>query len=400
MTKRAEIREKFINAVVALGQDTVTTDEIKAICAKQKIAHPYWFTNDDENRVKRGVYKVPGNTSVSQPVSQTIDYNAQVIPMKKNVEQSDNKIKNVQTDLETTNMVPSVYKNYVPFGNFDDVYSIVQSMRFFPVFVSGHSGNGKTMSIEQACAKAKRKFVCVSMTPETDESDLLGNYVLIDGNMEWRDGPVTTAARQGAVLCIDEIDYGAQNLSSLQRVLEGKPFMLKKKGELIAPAPGFTVFATANTKGKGSDDGRYMFTNVLNEAFLERFRTTMEQEFPPVKTERKIIEKELTSVGRADNDFAEKLVTWADVIRKTFMDGGCDEVISTRRLVHIVETYGIFGDKMKAITLCLNRFDDDTKASFIDLYTKVDGGATAEQILAPVVEPEPEVKTEGEDIPF
>ena len=268
-------------------------------------------------------------------------------------------------------------------------------------FVSGHSGNGKTMSIEQACAKAKRKFVCISMTPETDESDLLGNYVLIDGNMEWRDGPVTTAARQGAVLCIDEIDYGAQNLSSLQRVLEGKPFMLKKKGELITPAPGFTVFATANTKGKGSDDGRYMFTNVLNEAFLERFRTTMEQEFPPVKTERKIIEKELASAGRPDDEFAEKLVTWADVIRKTFADGGCDEVISTRRLVHIVETYGIFGDKIKAITLCLNRFDEDTKASFIDLYTKVDAGASAEQILAP--QPDPviaeAVKTD-EDVPF
>jgi MoxR-like ATPase len=258
------------------------------------------------------------------------------------------------------------------------------------------------MSIEQACAKAKRKFVCISMTPETDESDLLGNYVLINGNMEWRDGPVTIAARQGAVLCIDEIDYGAQNLSSLQRVLEGKPFMLKKKGELITPAAGFTVFATANTKGKGSDDGRYMFTNVLNEAFLERFRTTMEQEFPPVRTERKIIEKELTSVGRADDDFAEKLVTWADVIRKTFADGGCDEVISTRRLVHIVETFGIFGDKMKAIGLCLNRFDDDTKASFLDLYTKVDAGASVEQLLTPEPEPQVEVASDDgeEEVPF
>jgi MoxR-like ATPase len=304
------------------------------------------------------------------------------------------------TDLDETNLVPAQYKNYVPFGNYEDVLSIVMSNRFFPVFISGHSGNGKTMSIEQACAKAKRKFVCVSMTPETDESDLLGNYVLIDGNMEWRDGPVTTAARQGAVLCIDEIDYGAQNLSSLQRVLEGKPFMLKKKGELITPALGFTVFATANTKGKGSDDGRYMFTNVLNEAFLERFRTTMEQDFPPAKTERKIIEKELASVGRADDDFAEKLVTWADVIRKTFTDGGCDEVISTRRLVHIVETYGIFGDKMKAINLCLNRFDDDTKMSFLDLYTKVDSGASAEEILAPKVEPEVKEEVGSDDIPY
>jgi hypothetical protein len=399
MTKRAEIREKFINAIVALGKPTITTDEIKSICGDIDIAHPYWFTNDDENRVKRGVYKVPNSSMISQP--QTISLQAQVIPMAKSVEKSEHKIQNIQTDLDTTDLIPKSYKNYVPFGNFDDVYSIVQSMRFFPVFVSGHSGNGKTMSIEQACAKAKRKFVCISMTPETDESDLLGNYVLIDGNMEWRDGPVTTAARQGAVLCIDEIDYGAQNLSSLQRVLEGKPFMLKKKGELISPAPGFTVFATANTKGKGSDDGRYMFTNVLNEAFLERFRTTMEQEFPPVRTERKIIEKELTTVGRTDNEFAEKLVTWADVIRKTFMDGGCDEVISTRRLVHIVETFGIFGDKMKAISLCLNRFDDDTKASFLDLYTKVDAGASAEQLLAPVIEPEvKETEENSEDIPF
>ena len=383
MTSRAEIKQKFMDALVATGKQTISKAEIKVIAGELGIASTQFFTKDEANRVGRGKYRVPiaGAT--------TIDLQAQVIPMAKPIQKSENKIQNVQTDLDTTDLVPKSYKNYVPFGNFDDVLSIVTSMRFFPVFISGHSGNGKTMSIEQACAKAKRKFVCISMTPETDESDLLGNYVLIDGNMEWRDGPVTTAARQGAVLCIDEIDYGAQNLSSLQRVLEGKPFLLKKKGEMITPAPGFTVFATANTKGKGSDDGRYMFTNVLNEAFLERFRTTMEQEFPPVKIERKIVDKELSSVGRADSEFAEKLVTWADVIRKTFMDGGCDEVISTRRLVHIVETYGIFGDKMKAITLCLNRFDDDTKASFVDLYTKVDAGASAEEILAP--QPEPEV---------
>jgi hypothetical protein len=391
MNSRAELKQMFIDALIATGKQTISKTEIKSIATKLGLKSTQFFTKEDSNRVGRGQYRVPGANVDMQPALQ-----AQVIPMAKPTEKSNHKISNVTTDLDVANLVPVAYKNYVPFGNFDDVLSIVQSMRFFPVFISGHSGNGKTMSIEQACAKAKRKFICVSMTPETDESDLLGNYVLIDGNMEWRDGPVTTAARQGAVLCIDEIDYGAQNLSSLQRVLEGKPFMLKKKGELISPAPGFTVFATANTKGKGSDDGRYMFTNVLNEAFLERFRTTMEQEFPPVKTECKIIEKELASVGKADDDFAEKLVTWADVIRKTFADGGCDEVISTRRLVHIVETYGIFGDKMKAITLCLNRFDDDTKASFVDLYTKVDAGASADEILAPqpesvVEEVKPEV---------
>ena len=365
MSNRVEIREKFISNLQALGKSEVSRTEIKLLCQKMGIRSAQWFTKDESNRVARGMYRVP---------SSTIALQAQVIPMIKPVDKSSSKISNIATDLDSTNLVPSVYKNYVPFGDFEDIVSIVKSQQFFPVFVTGHSGNGKTMSIEQACAKAKRKFICISMTPETDEGDLLGNYVLINGNMEWRDGPVTTAARQGAVLCIDEIDYGAQNLASLQRVLEGKPFMLKKKGELITPALGFTVFATANTKGKGSDDGRYMFTNVLNEAFLERFPNTYEQQWPPVNIERKIMKKELESAGRADDDFAEKLVTWADAIRKTFADGGCDEVISTRRLVHIVSTFGIFGDKMKAIGLCLNRFDEDTKASFLDLYTKVDAG--------------------------
>jgi MoxR-like ATPase len=394
MSSRNEKRQKFIELLIATGKSEVTKPEITAICKQIGMSSDFWYTGVESNKIKRGLYKVPVESLTVKP-TQTIDMQAQVIPMTKQKTVSESRIVNVKTELDEIDLVPKSYKNYVPFGNFDDVLSIVNSMRFFPVFISGHSGNGKTMSIEQACAKAKRKFICISMTPETDESDLLGNYVLIDGNMEWRDGPVTTAARQGAVLCIDEIDYGAQNLSSLQRVLEGKPFMLKKKGEVIVPAPGFTVFATANTKGKGSDDGRYMFTNVLNEAFLERFRNTMEQDWPPVKTEQKIIKKELTSVNKEDDEFAEKLVTWADVIRKTFADGGCDEVISTRRLVHIVETYGIFGDKMKAIGMCLNRFDDDTKASFLDLYTKVDAGASAEQILAPEI-PQSENKLDEE----
>ena len=387
MTARTEIREKFMSTLQALGKAEVTKAEIKSICATLGISGAQWFTKDESNRVGRGKYLVPNPALISMQ--------ANVVPMKKPVEHSSHRIVNVVTDLDTTNLIPTPYRNYVPFGDFDDIVSIVKSNRFFPVFITGHSGNGKTMSIEQACAKARRKFICVSMTPETDEGDLLGNYVLIDGNMEWRDGPVTTAARQGAVLCIDEIDYGAQNLSSLQRVLEGKPFMLKKKGELITPTEGFTVFATANTKGKGSDDGRYMFTNVLNEAFLERFPNTYEQQWPPTTVEKKIIKKELDSVGREDDDFADKLVMWADTIRKTFLDGGCDEVISTRRLVHIVNTFGIHGDKIKAINLCLNRFDDDTKASFIDLYTKIDAGINPD--APPVVVPE---ETTSEEIPF
>jgi len=284
------------------------------------------------------------------------------------------RISNVVTDLETKDLIPEAYKNYVPFGNYDDMTTIISSKQFYPVFITGNSGNGKTMMVEQICAKQKRQFVCISMTPETDESDLMGNYILIDGEMVWRDGPVTVAARQGAVLCIDEIDYGSQNLSALQRVLEGKPFLLKKKNEIVTPAEGFTIIATANTKGKGSEDGRYMFTNVLNEAFLERFPITMEQTWAPDRVEKKILIKELVSAGREDDQFAEKLVTWATAIRRTFEDDGCDEVISTRRLVHIAKAYGIFGNRLKAIEYCLNRFDADTKVSFLDLYTKVDAG--------------------------
>jgi len=398
MSKRAEVKEKFMSALIATGKQNVTFEEIKQICDKEDIAHPYWFTNDLANREKRGVYKVPSSASVSQ--STTIDLQAQVIQMPKQEVKTGNRITSVITQLETENLVPSVYKNYVPFGHYDDLINIISSNQFFPIFITGNSGNGKTMSVEQACAKAKRKFVCVSMTPETDESDLLGNYVLINGQMEWRDGPVTVAARQGAVLCIDEIDYGAQNLSSLQRVLEGKPFLLKKKNEIVYPAVGFTIVATANTKGKGSEDGRYMFTNVLNEAFLERFLNTYEQQWPPINIERKILKKELTAVGKSDDEFAEKLVTWADVIRKTFDDGGLDEVISTRRLVHIIKTYGVFGNKMKSIELCLNRFDTDTKMSFLDLYNKVDAGANTETLMTQTMAPEIQEEEQEEDIPF
>ena len=396
MSVRAANRQKFIDALVSTGKDTVTLDEIKEVASSVGVAHPYWFTNDADNKLRRGVYRVPGASAVAQPAvtTETINMQAQVIEMPT----TKNRIASVLTDLETENIVPQVYKNYVPFGHFDDLVAIIKSEQFYPIFITGHSGNGKTMSVEQACAKLKRKFICVSMTPETDESDLFGNYVLINGQMEWRDGPVTVAARQGAVLCIDEIDYGAQNLSSLQRVLEGKPFLLKKKNELITPAVGFTVVATANTKGKGSDDGRYMFTNILNEAFLERFLNTYEQDWPTARIEQKILKKELESLGRPDDEFAEKLVTWAEVIRKTFEQGGCDEVISTRRLVHIAKTYSVFGDKMKAITLCLNRFDDDTKISFTDLYTKVDAGANTETLMTQTEETPVEVSEE--EMPF
>lgn len=368
-TKNQEVREKFFNALNSLGKSTISRSEISDVCRQVGISTAHWFTNDPENKLSRGVYRVPAFDKFSTEMT------AQVLPMTQKTETKiGNRISNITTDLETENLVPAQYKNYVPFGHFDDLLAIISSNKFYPIFITGQSGNGKTLSVEQACAKLGRKFVCISMTPETDESDLLGNFVLINGQMEWRDGPVTVAAKQGAVLCIDEIDYGAQNLATLQRVLEGKPFLLKKKNETVVPAEGFTVIATANTKGKGSEDGRYMFTNVLNESFLERFLNTYEQDWPSVVVERKIIKKELKSNGRSDDEFADKLVDWADVIRKSFSEEAVDEVISTRRLVHIAKTYSVFGNRQKAIELCLNRFDDDTKFSFLDLYRKLDAG--------------------------
>jgi len=396
---RSDNRDKFFSLIAATGQASITIKEIQTICDANGMKVPQWFTKEEENRLGRGLYKVP-NTIVAPASTAQVNLTAQVLqmPVQSPAPSTMQKITNLVTDMEQMNLVPTLYSNYVPFGNFEDLNRIIGSNKFYPVFITGQSGNGKTMSVEQVCAKLKRKFVCISMTPETDESDLLGNYVLMNGEMVWRDGPVTVAARQGAVLCIDEIDYGAQNLSCLQRVLEGKPFLLKKKNEVIAPAAGFTIIATANTKGKGSDDGRFMFTNVLNEAFLERFPITFEQGWAPNTVEKKIVKKELASEGRADDEFADNLVVWADAVRKTFEDGGCDEVISTRRLVHIAKAYGIFGDRLKAIQYCLNRFDEDTKASFLDLYTKVDASVSMANTVPEVTATAPSYK--GDEVPF
>lgn len=358
-------REKFLKLLTDTGKETVTKQEIVDLCEQHDLNIPQWFTRDPQNKTNRGVYKVPG-AKQTEATSNLVSIVGQDALKRIHIDRA-------ITALEEQFIVPTPYSNYVPFGVYDDVLAIIQSKQFYPAFITGPSGNGKSMSVEQACAAEHREFVPFSMTPETDENDLLGGYVLINNQMVWRDGPVTIAARRGAILSIDEIDYGAQNLSTLQRVLEGKPFLLKKKGEIIEPKPGFNIFATANTKGRGSDDGKYMFTNILNEAFLERFPVTFEQMWPPVPVEKRIIKKELEMVGASDAEFAEHLVTWSTTIRKTFADSGVGEVISTRRLVHIARAYPIFGkNKLKAIEYCCNRFDNDTKHSFLDLYSKID----------------------------
>ena len=289
---------------------------------------------------------------------------------------------------EGVKIIPEKMGNYVPFGHFKDVKNIIKSKIFFPVFVTGLSGNGKTLMVEQVCAQLKRELYRVNITIETDEDDLMGGHSLVNGNIVFREGPVVKAMRKGAVLLLDEVDLGSNKLMCLQSVLEGKGYLIKKTGEWVSPKEGFTILATANTKGQGSEDGKFIGTQIMNEAMLERFAITMQQEYPPVKTEKSILSKEMALTGDIDQDFCDKLVDWADIIRKTFYEGGIDDVITTRRLVHIVNAYRMFGDKLKSITMCISRFDEETRNSILDLYTKVDDGVHLEESVTeePVVE--------------
>lgn len=268
--------------------------------------------------------------------------------------------------------IPTKDNTFVEWGYFKDVMAIIKSNMFYPTFVTGLSGNGKTFMIEQACAKANREYVRVQISPETDEDDLIGGFRLLNGETVFQKGPVVKAMEAGAILLIDEIDRGTNKIMCLQGVLEGKPILIKKTGEVITPKAGFNVIATANTKGKGSEDGRFAAATMLDEAFLERFTITIEQKYPTVAIETKILNNHMTKFAVNDTDFVDLLVHWADTIRKTYDDEGIDEVISTRRLCHIIQTYAIFNKRDKAIELCVNRFDDDTKEAFLDLYTKVD----------------------------
>ena len=365
-----ELNEKQKSVVEILyktyNSETVTRTQINNLVADKKISNPNWLKTD-KYKVSRGLYKLPLSAD-------------EVVTDNDEVEKSTSQAAYVVSSL-TDNVVPQKDKDFVSFGNFADVKNVITSKKFYPIFITGLSGNGKTLAVTQACAVAKREMIRVNITIETDEDDLLGGYRLKDGQTIWQNGPVIEAMERGAVLLLDEIDLASNKIMCLQPILEGSGIYVKKINKFVKPKFGFNVIATANTKGQGSDDGKFIGTNVLNEAFLERFPVTFEQEYPAAKTEQKIVATKLKSAGKADEKFATNLVTWADVIRKTYKDGGVDEIISTRRLVHIAEAYSIFKSKMKAIEVCTNRFDNDTKTSFVDLYTKVDAGVSADQIL-------------------
>jgi MoxR-like ATPase len=381
MSKKAEFREQFDAKMAEMFPEVFTDGQVtrrqidqvrEALGTK---SYPVWHM---ENRVGRGLYAVAGGA-------------------KSNVVMKEDPVSSFEVDYTNTeSLVPKKDSNYVPFGNHTDVENIIKSGIFYPAYISGPTGNGKSTMVEQICAKHKKPLIRVNLNMMTDEEQLIGSKTLEDGNVRVVEGPVLIAMRTGTTLLLDEIDAGAANtLLCLQPILEGKPYYFKLKNEMIVPAKGFNIIATANTKGKGSDDGRYIGTNILNEAFLERFAVTFNQEYPSAKIEGKIVQNLMTAYECLDEAFAENLVKWADAIRKTFDDGGVDETITTRRMTHIVRAYAIFKNQSKAIELCCNRFDAATKAAFIDLYDKI---ANPEP-EAPVVEPIA-ATPESQEVPF
>jgi len=352
-------------------KDELTRNEINSYVDVNKIKNPSWLKSNTY-KIARGVYRLPINGDISPVVSEPVSTKTETTPETNTVSQAAYVVSSL-----TGNIVPTKDPVFVPWGHFKDIKSIVTSKQFYPIFITGLSGNGKTMNVQQACAVSKRECIRVNITIETDEDDLLGGYRLQDGQTVWQNGPVIEAMERGAILLLDEIDLASNKIMCLQPILEGSGVFIKKINKFVKPALGFNVIATANTKGQGSEDGKFIGTNILNEAFLERFPITVEQSYPSNKNESKMLDNVMNQKGLtkdADKKFADNLITWADIIRKTFYEGGVDEVISTRRLVHIVDAYAIFKDKMKSIQMCTNRFDNDTKTSFIDLYTKIDGG--------------------------
>ena len=357
-------KKLFVDAAAEMFGDgsIISKQNVREAAKKAGVPFPTWFMKP-EFKAHYGSYKLPseGGSTV-----------APVIAAVENTEPAF--VNLVATNMEKQNLVPAPFEGFVPWGNFSLIEKVVKSGMFYPIFVTGLSGNGKTLMIEQVCAKLNKELIRVNITIETDEDDLLGGFRLVNGETKFMPGPVIEAMERGCTLLLDECDLGSNKLLALQPVLEGKGVYLKKINKWVTPKDGFNVMATANTKGKGSDDGRFIGTNILNEAFLERFAITMEQPYASVAVETKIVKGAMKKYGVDDDEFAKNLVTWADVIRKTFYDGGVDEVISTRRLDHIVKAFAIFGDKMQAIELCVARFDEDTKVSFLDLYTKIDAG--------------------------
>ena len=398
----------FIDAAVAYNETTVAVDfdavtkiELTNIAESAGLKFPHWITRVPTYKVGRGLWSIPVNGAAAPKAVAESPVEAEKAPEPVTITSKPTApvsvVEMTKGSTSTVTNIPNKDPLFVPFGNFTDVVSIFKSKMFYPIYVTGLSGNGKTFMIEQAAAKAGRELFRVNITVETDEDDLLGGFRLVDGETVWFDGPIVEAMRKGAIVLLDEVDLASTKVMCLQPVLEGKGVFLKKINEFVECADGFNIVATANTKGKGDETGNFIGAGVMNEAFLERFPITVEQEYPSNAVEKKILEKVFNKLNISDSEFVEKLIKWADIIRKTYVEGAIDELITTRRLVHISNAYAIFNmDRMKAISMCVNRFDDETKTAMVDLYTKVDSGV--ENIESSVVE---EANEAGDnDCPF
>ena len=387
MSKRAvKMNDKRL-AFVAEARDmfgaertTITRNEIFLVMDERNQPHPSWIRKlKTENR---GEYYLPADNGMYGSVDLVEAVNSAITTVNESVASVQMAPSAVGVMDEQDSYIPEKFEGYVPWGNFNTIKDVIKSNIFYPLFITGLSGNGKTLMVQEVCARLKREYVRANITIETDEDDLIGGFRLLNGETVWHDGPVVTAMKRGALLLLDEIDLASNKIMCLQPVLEGSSIYIKKIGKWVHPANGFNVIATANTKGQGSDDGRFIGTNIMNESFLERFPVTIEQSYPTGKMEEKILNNEFAKHDKVENDFSGNLVKWADVIRKTFYEGGVDEIISTRRLVHIVNAFAIFDDKLKSISMCISRFDSETKESFLDLYSKVDAGVSVEDIMS------------------
>ena len=377
-------RVAFVQAArESLGESTNLVDraDILSVVEESGMSYPQWLVKGDTLKKSRGLFHLPNDRGEIGEVA-TVQNTSGPVPSEIRSAVVQMAPSAISVMEEEDSYVPEKFEGYVPWGNFNILKEVLKSRIFYPIFITGLSGNGKTLMVKELCARLKREYVRANITVETDEDDLIGGFRLLNGETVWHDGPVITAMKRGALLLLDEIDLDSNKIMCLQPVLEGSSIYLKKIGKWVHPAEGFNVLATANTKGQGSEDGRFIGTNVMNESFLERFPVTIEQTYPTNKIEEKILVNELAKQDKVENDFVSNLVKWADVIRKTFYEGGVDEIISTRRLVHIVNAYSIFDDKVKAISMCISRFDAETKESFLDLYTKVDAGVSVEDIMA------------------
>ena len=417
-------QREFLSAALTWGEkkslplSKLDKKDLQAIADSAGLKFPHWITRVPTYKVGRGIWTLPSLTETTVSVPTVAAAKPAVVDSNDGVEATSPlaasstasptpSVSPVVEMAKGTNGVgqshiPAKDPLFVPFGSFTDMVSILKSDMFYPVFVTGLSGNGKTLMIDQACAKARRALYRVNITIETDEDDLLGGFRLVDGETVWFDGPVVEAMRTGSVLLLDEVDLASTKIMCLQPILEGKGVFLKKINEYVDCQPGFNIVATANTKGKGDDTGNFIGAGVLNEAFLERFPITVEQDYPAPTVEKRILSKVFDSLSISDSEFIEKLVNWADIIRKTYVEGAIDELITTRRLVHISNAYAIFNmDRMKAIAMCVNRFDDETKTAMVDLYTKVDSGVDPTAVEAEeTASTEETVEESSNDVPF